>query len=380
MKSCLYLLLIFVLASCASKQDIDFSDPDEASLFFDLSDQRFDRFRSAQLGEQQDTGESYVLEQAASEDEDIAEMKKESGRLSTAPREAVISGPRIVSDQKTKIEQEDLAQEVEVESEVEEDPYPEEFLAFDQRSQKVWDLFRPNFFRGEEFVFRISYLGITVGNVLVKTERMTEFAGRDVFHFRAHLKSARYYRMIYELDDRVETFVDAETFRPLKYSLIQRESGQNVDDIQFFDYQERKTYLFYKRDRDGEITEREESAFIPTYIQDTFSTLFFVRGLPLNTGDKYRFPVVTRGRLWIVDLEVQKREQVRVLGNWTNAIVVRAGTRLPEDMSKERESITFWYSDDSRRNLLRFEADIRFGAVRGNLVEKKRGRERLTVK
>jgi len=249
--------------------------------------------------------------------------------------------------------------------------YPEVFKEYDKKSIAVWRQFKSVYKVGETFVFKISYIGVTAGHVSMEIKPLVTLAGKKAFHFKAKLTSADFYKYIYALDDVIESYVATDTFLPIKYSLVQRESGKNVDDLQLFDHEQLKTFIWYKRDKKGKITNRKKSAFIPRFMQDSFSSLFFVRGLPMQIGNIYEFPVVTRGKIWTLKMQVESLEKVKIMGAEIKAIKVRAETRFPGILKKKGE-IVFWYSADSDKRLLKFSAKIKIGSIAGELIHYKR--------
>jgi hypothetical protein len=112
----------------------------------------------------------------------------------------------------------------------------------------------------------------------------------------------------------------------------------------------------------------EFEKYIPGLFQDSYSSLYFVRGLPLSIGDQYEFPVVTRGKVWLLTLKVEKKEKIDVNGKEVEAFRINAETRFP-GVLKKKGDIIFWYSTDSLRRLLKFNAKIKLGSVEGELVE-----------
>jgi hypothetical protein len=251
---------------------------------------------------------------------------------------------------------------------------PEEFKIYDEKSKSLWQNVKPKVFVDEESTYEISYLGLTVGHINLVTKAPTKLAGEDVYHFWAGMKSARAYRFIYQLDDYLESFVRKSDFKPMKYTLIQRESKQNVDDLQIFDQEQNKTFHWYKRLKNGKETKREIEAPIPDYSTDSYFALHFVRGLPLNIGDIYEFPVVTRGKIWLLKSQVEKVEEIKVRGKWVNALRIKAETSFPGVLSK-RGDIVFWFSNDDEKVLLKFSAKIKLGSIEGILVDHKPGKK-----
>ena len=171
--------------------------------------------------------------------------------------------------------------------------YTEEFKGYDQKSKKVWDKFKPAFYQGEQSIMAITYLGVTAGHITILSQGMVTLKNKQAYHYFARFKSSDSYRYFYWLDDKIETFIEKGTFLPMKYSLIQREKKQNVDDLQLFDFNKLMTYHWYKRVKENSNKDEKVETPIPHYVQDSFSALQFVRGMPLLKGDIYEFPIGT---------------------------------------------------------------------------------------
>lgn len=250
--------------------------------------------------------------------------------------------------------------------------YPELFKQYDQKSKGIWSQFKPIFYKGEQTIMSISYLGVTAGYITILSKGVVKLGDRLAYDFYARFKSRDSYRYFYWLDDYIESFVDKETFLPIKYSLIQREKKQNVDDLQLFDTKKLQNYTWYKRVKEGSNRNEKKTVFIPYFLQDSFSALQFVRGLPLKKGDLYEFPVATRANSWILKLEVLGEETINVLDKDTKAIKIKAETHFPGVLQKSGD-IIFWYSADEMKRLLKFQAKVKIGSIQGDIVEYKPG-------
>lgn len=252
--------------------------------------------------------------------------------------------------------------------------YPKQFIEYDKKAEGVWDIFKPKVFLDEAHIFEVSYLGITAGTIRIETRKPVKIADEPAYHFKVLLKSADYYNYIYKLNDTLESYVRIRDFMPLKYKLVQRESGQEVDDLQVFDYETQKTTFWYRKLKKGKEKKEKKEKYIPHYFQDSFSGLQFVRGLPLKLGEKYQFPIVTRTKVWIMTLEiVNTLDKITVAGQTFSAIKIKAETHFP-GVLKKRGDIIFWFSNDEYRRLLKFEAKIKIGSVKGHLVKYEKGK------
>ena len=248
--------------------------------------------------------------------------------------------------------------------------YPPNLLEVNSRAETTWKKYRPNHQTDEKVFLDINYLGMTVGKIMVTNRGKRIINGQEVWHFHSRFKSAPFYSNIYELDDTVDTYVTTDEFLSIRYSLIQRESKQDVDDLQLHDRDKLRTYWFYKRKKpDGYVKNKEKKEFIPYFSMDPFSVLFFYQGLPLKTGDIYEIPVINKGKVLILKSEVEGREVIDTeLKDDVKAIRIHATTKYTGETLKSGD-MYFWLSDDGKHTLLKAQAKIKIGSVTADVVK-----------
>lgn len=250
--------------------------------------------------------------------------------------------------------------------------YKPQLITLNTKAEKVWKLYKPNHFVNQKVFLDIHYLGMTVGKIMVTNRGKKMINGKEVWHFHSRFKSAPFYSNIYELDDTVDTYVTTDQFLSIRYSLIQRESKQDVDDLQLHDRDQMKTFWFYKQKKsDGEIKNKEKNAHIPYFSIDPFSLVFFYQGLPLKNGDVYEIPIINKAKILILKSEVEGREEIDTeIGDSMKAIRVHATTQYSGETLKSGD-IYLWFSDDSQRRLLKAQAKIKIGSVTADIVDEK---------
>lgn len=247
--------------------------------------------------------------------------------------------------------------------------YPAEMLAVNAKAKKVWDLYRPNHKVDQKVFLDIHYLGMTVGKIMVVNKGQKVINGKEVWHFHARFKSAPFYSNIYELDDTVDTYVTTDQFLSTRYSLIQRESKQDVDDLQLHDRDQFKTFWFYHQKKsDGSKKSKKQEKYIPYFSTDPFSVLFFYQGLPLKNGDIYEIPIINKTKLLILRSEVEGREVIDTEKGKRKAIRVHATTKYTGETLKSGD-LYFWFSDDENKTLLKASAKIKIGSVTADVVD-----------
>jgi hypothetical protein len=243
-----------------------------------------------------------------------------------------------------------------------------EWVEQDQKSQGIWSKFSIAFLpTTEEHKMQVSYLGVVAATSVLTVMPMAQIQGRPVYHFRTRAKTSDFYKWVYSLDDVLDSYVDKEHFTPLKYVLKQVEKNKTIDDVQLFDRAKHMTYFRYKKVKDGVESKDSKDVAIPFYNQDYLSSFFFLRGLPLQNGDQYLFPVTTKGSTWLMSVKVAKREEIVINLGKFKAIRLEVISKYTSELAKQNTMI-FWLSDDEKRIFLRTNAEVKFGALKSELT------------
>ena len=250
--------------------------------------------------------------------------------------------------------------------------YPEQLIKINEKAEMVWKNYRPNHFVNEKVYLDIHYLGMTVGKIMVTNRGKKVINGKEVWHFHSRFKSAPFYSSIYELDDTVDTYVTTDQFLSIRFALIQRESKQDVDDLQLNDRDQMKSFWFYKQKKsDGTLRNKEKQGPIPYFSIDPFSVLFFYQGLPMKNGDVYEIPIINKAKILILKSEVEGRETINTeIGKNIKAIRVHATTKYTGETLKDGD-LYFWFTDDKKRTLIKAQAKIKIGSVTADIVDEK---------
>lgn len=343
-----YLLLLLLLVACSSSKKLEEATTTEETpdllKTFSLEGKEFDKFK--------DTAAPAVGE--------------------TKPEEVKTPAPEIKAEvKKTSKKKNKKVEKVEVvaQSGLPAD-YPDEFKKYDKKAEALWNSFRPNFHVNEQMVFDVKYFGITAGRIALTTMTLKEIGGKRAYHFHVKMTSAPFYKMIYEVNDYLDSYLDTEKFLPIKYMLVQRETKQDVDDLQLFDNEKMKTFYRYRRlkKKDNSVKNESNESPLPKFYQDSFSVLYFLRGLEFNLNDHYELPIITRGKVWLLKATIAAKEEISTAVGKRMAYKVNAVTQYPGVLKSDGEA-SFWFSADDKKQLLKFEAKVKLGTIDGVLVE-----------
>jgi len=271
---------------------------------------------------------------------------------------------------KTKIAKMKISKPVAIKPVVTESKYPEDYpeslVKINQTTEKFWPNFKPVQFVGEKTYLDINYMGLSTGKIVLETKPETTIGDSVVYHISARIKTARYYRYLYELDDTVDSYLAKSSFTPVKFSLIQRESSQDIDDLQLFDLDKLLGYTFYKRVTKKKTKKKQGKSFIPERFQDPVSILYFLRGFNFSSKGTYKVPILNKGKVTLLEISSQGSEKIKTELGKIDAYKLKAVTTYTGDTIKKGDMF-FWFSKDERRILLRFKAQTKIGAISGEI-------------
>jgi hypothetical protein len=218
---------------------------------------------------------------------------------------------------------------------------------------------------GEKIQLHISYMGVSTGKIKMETRKSVKLGGHESYHVHARVKTADFYSYLYSVDDICDSYIRKDNFIPLKFSLIQRESAQDIDDLQLFDQGEHKTYSLYKRVTKEKTKKKKKIEFIPKKFQDPLSVFYFIRGLPMDKR-KYIIPIVNQGRVEILSAKFDMVETIKTDIGTMEAYRVDVSTKH-KGKTIEGGKMTFWFSADEKRIFLKFNAKIKIGSISGEI-------------
>ena len=218
---------------------------------------------------------------------------------------------------------------------------------------------------GEIFKIDLYYIGIRAATLSVKVMPFVSVGGKKAFHFRGTAETTSVMALIYKLYNVIDAYVDYETFTPIKMTLTMDESKQNVATVINYDHKNKVSHFWKKRiDKDGNVTEENRIDELTPMAQDIFSSLYYVRTLPLAVGQKFKFPLHDNGKNWTLTMDVVKQEKV-----WTRLGKVDA-LLLHPTVERDGEKFTkatmlLWVTNDAKKVPIKFEAEVILGSMKG---------------
>lgn len=180
--------------------------------------------------------------------------------------------------------------------------------------------------------------------------------------------------LVYRMDDRQVSWIAPDPIRSLRYEERLREGSYRRDRIYRLD-QERGTYT--RQDlKDGEWRPVQEETDVPMPREalDEISFLYLVRTLSLEPGRSYSFERYFEEEGNPVELEVLRREEVRVPAGRFETVVVRPRIQAGGLFGEEGRAEVY-LSDDDRRIVVKIESRMKAGRADFVLTDYRPGDE-----
>lgn len=228
---------------------------------------------------------------------------------------------------------------------------------------------------GETFKMDLYYIGIKAATLNAEVLPFVEINGKKMFHFTGIAQTSSLMALIYKLHNVVDTYMDYNTFVPVKMTLTMDESDQNVATILNYDHKAGKSHFWKKSiDKDKNITEVNRVDDLTPMAQDIFSSLYYIRTLPLKVGEKFKFAMHDNGKNWTMTIDVIKEEKV-----WTRLGTVNT-LLLHPIVEREGEKFTkatmyLWVTNDGKKVPVKFEAEVRHSKMKGIIKDYIKGQE-----
>jgi hypothetical protein len=220
---------------------------------------------------------------------------------------------------------------------------------------------------GEKLTYEFTYLGIPGGDFTLEVLPYKIVNDRKVYHVRGIAQSSGFLNMFYRVNDMLESFFDYDGVFSYRFHLVLDESKQTRDALELYDYDKRQTYYWnrWNHSTSGYL-ETKEYGTIEPLAQDSISSLYYVRTVPLPTGKVFSFPVISEGKTWEAVVTVVRREMLDTVLGKIPTVVLKPETKFQGVLQKKGDNY-MWLTDDERHILVRVEAHVKIGTFVGKL-------------
>ncbi|MBI5341953.1 MAG: DUF3108 domain-containing protein [Deltaproteobacteria bacterium] len=226
----------------------------------------------------------------------------------------------------------------------------------------------PAWARGkEELVFRVEFLGMTMGYARFTFKGKVLWNGKETYHLSVRAWTSDFLSVIYPINETIDYYMDVKTLEPLRQEFTGREKKK--DDVAFYD--QKKGRIVYRYKHSGEI--RKEVDVIPS-VFDPVTVAYYFRARDL--GDEGRPRNVYGGRkLYQISSRLLGREKIETTRGPVETVVIQPVIKRDGQLDNKGD-LKVWMTNDSRHVPVRIYAKfkkIKMWTLFAELVPPKEG-------
>lgn len=213
---------------------------------------------------------------------------------------------------------------------------------------------------GEVLEYEIFWGWISVGRSVAST-RWEWQDGRWFLVISMRTRTSHVVERLYPVDDRVESWIDAESLRPVRFTTNLSAGRQRRNEETVFDW-EAMTATYTRTREDGRVEVLTYE--IQPHTRDLVSFMYFMRAEEFRPNETRKFEVVVNDKIYELEVNTGRVERVN-LRHYGRVESLRIDPRASfEGVFIRRGEMSVWLSQDPRRILTRLELDTPFASVR----------------
>jgi len=199
----------------------------------------------------------------------------------------------------------------------------------------------------EELVYRVDFIGITMGYARFRYEGKVSIAGKPMYHLNVRAWTSGVLSYIYPINETIDYYLDAETIAPIRQEFTQRE--REKDDVAL--YNQETGRITYRYRQSGAI--RKQVDTIPS-VYDPVSVAYYFRWRDLGVENRPR-NVYGGRKVYQISSRVLGYERIRTEHGEVDTIVILPVIRR-DGKPDNKGDLKVWFSNDERRVPVRLYA------------------------
>ena len=201
----------------------------------------------------------------------------------------------------------------------------------------------------EELVYKVEFLGITMGYARFTFLGKVLLSGKEAYHLRVRAWTSDILSLIYPIDDTIDYYLDVQTIAPLRQEFA---NSRKEDDVAIYD-QEKGT-IVYRYKKDGTIRKKVDA--VPN-VYDPVSAAYYFRTRDLAAEEKGR-PMYAGRKLWEISARPVGFERIQTDRGEVDTIIIQPVIRR-EGKVEDKGDLRMWMSRDESHLPVRLYAKFR---------------------
>lgn len=212
---------------------------------------------------------------------------------------------------------------------------------------------------GEKLRYVVHYGWVDAGEaVLELKESDRTIQGRKVWHAVGVGRSLGAFNAFYKVDDRYETFFDAQGIFPWVFMRSVSEGG----------YEFKQDYL-YNQHRREVVTQKQQTHKVPGSVQDMISAFYYARTIDFSNakpGDIYTIETFMDDELWPLRMKYMGKETIKLRNGKYRCLKFQPAVQEGR-IFKGNDDLNVWVTDDGNRIPVLAQAKVLVGSIKMEL-------------
>ena len=224
----------------------------------------------------------------------------------------------------------------------------------------------------EEFTYHTKFRNFRVGNT--KIEILKEKQKDTQTIIKINSSTNKFIDLIYKLR-HFSTVIVNDTNFSLVASTQKLQQGKYIDSYNaMVDYQLKQ--IIYQNTKDMTYDPHKDQLTIPIdgLVYDPFSIVYYLRQFDIKVGEQYSFTSYNKEKLRVIDLYVEKVEQLKTPYLNTECFVVIPQAKDTGPLLKHQGEMKIWFTVDGKHIPIKVQVKMKHGIMEltlKNYVKKK---------
>jgi len=230
---------------------------------------------------------------------------------------------------------------------------------------------------GETLTYSAEWLGFPAGKIILSVKGIEQVSGHECYHVYAWARPNNFFRMFYDVEYKVDSYIDTKTFSTLRFEKIRRKN--QVFDYSMIQFDREKNEATYSSCHpQGPIDKinfaslsKDLAANNPKTVktasltQDPLSSVYYFRLLDIKENNVYSINISFDQKDWPVKVKVGKLllKEIRKKGIFS-VFEFSAEAGMLNFVGGTGKSMVY-FTTDSKRIPLSFATNTKFGPIKG---------------
>lgn len=200
---------------------------------------------------------------------------------------------------------------------------------------------------GEKLTYMFKMWGLEVGECSLEVKELMPLNGGQAYHLVCTARTTPFFSLFYKINDTVHTYVDKETFYPVKSKIMVQQTTITSDQDVTFDKENHriKSVGVGRKNRKINIDRA-----IPEAAYDALSALYRFRTMEIDLDQPIKLDISTPKKDWTVLIKIYKTGQVVIPSGCYDSFLFEPLAKLRDNGKMfEKGRAWIWMSADQNR-------------------------------